>query len=217
MKYKNFVDNDIRFHLDRDKQVAGRPDRNSKGVRFAGRGGRVVVVQRLEILVVRFVEAVLVLLLAGMVVLVFANVVLRYGFNSGLNISEELSRYFFVWLTFIGAILAFRDHNHVGVETVVRLLSPRGRVVCVAATNLIILICAVILFWGTWKQHGINASMTAPVVGLSMIWVFGITYVTGAAIALMAAVRLALALMGRVSAVEMARITGEYDSEETRT
>lgn len=176
-----------------------------------------VVVQRLEILVVRFVEAVLVLLLAGMVVLVFANVVLRYGFNSGLNISEELSRYFFVWLTFIGAILAFRDHNHVGVETVVRLLSPRGRVVCVAATNLIILICAVILFWGTWKQHGINASMTAPVVGLSMIWVFGITYVTGAAIALMAAVRLALALMGRVSAVEMARITGEYDSEETRT
>ena len=173
-----------------------------------------VVWQRIEAGLVRLVEVVLVLLLAGMVAMVFANVVLRYGFNSGLNISEEMSRYFFVWLTFIGAILAFRDHQHVGVETFVRLLGPRGRVVCVAATNAIILLCAVILFWGTWKQHGINASMTAPVVGLSMIWVFGVTYVTGAAIALMAAVRLVMALAGRVSAAEMARITGEYDPQE---
>jgi TRAP-type C4-dicarboxylate transport system permease small subunit len=142
-------------------------------------------------------------------------VVLRYGFNSGLNISEEMSRYFFVWLTFIGAILAFREHAHVGVETFVRLLGPRGRIVCVALSNLIILICAAVLVWGTWRQHAINASMTAPVVGLSMIWVFGVTYVTGLAIGAIAFFRLALALTGRVSAAEMARITGEYDVTET--
>jgi TRAP-type C4-dicarboxylate transport system permease small subunit len=172
-------------------------------------------ISRIERLAVRVVEVVLVLLLAGMVVMVFANVVLRYGFNSGLNISEEMSRYFFVWLTFIGAILAFRDHAHVGVETFVRLLGPRGRIVCVALSNLIVVICAAVLVWGTWKQHGINASMTAPVVGLSMIWVFGVTYVTGILIGLIALGRLALALTGRVSAAEMARITGEYDLTET--
>jgi TRAP-type C4-dicarboxylate transport system permease small subunit len=172
-----------------------------------------VILQRLESSLFRLVEVVLVLLLAGMAVMVFANVVLRYGFNSGLNISEEMSRYFFVWLTFIGAALAFREHSHVGVETFVRLLGPRGRLVCVIATNVIILFCAALLFWGTWKQHEINASMTAPVVGLSMVWVFGVTYFTGAAVGLIAATRLALALTGRVSAAEMARITGEYDSE----
>lgn len=170
--------------------------------------------RRIEQLVVRLVEVVLVLLLAGMVAMVFANVVLRYGFNSGLNISEEMSRYFFVWLTFLGAVLAFRDHAHVGVETFVRLLGRRGRIVCVALSNLIILVCAVILLWGTWKQHGINASMTAPVVGLSMIWVFGVTYITGAAIGMIALVRMLLAMTGRVSAAEMARITGEYDPVE---
>ncbi len=169
---------------------------------------------RIERLAVRVVEAVLVLLLAGMVVMVFANVVLRYGFNSGLNISEEMSRYFFVWLTFIGAVLAFRDHAHVGVETFVRLLGPRGRIVCVALTNFIVVICAAVLVWGTWKQHGINASATAPVVGLSMIWVFGVTYVTGILIGLMAFWRMVQALAGRVSAAEMARITGEYDPLE---
>jgi len=176
----------------------------------------VILVQRIEAVVVRLVEVVLVALLAGMAAMVFANVVLRYGFNSGLNISEEMSRYFFVWLTFIGATLAFRDHQHIGVETVVRLLGPRGRLVCVALTNLIILVCAVVLFWGTLRQHGINASMTAPVVGLSMIWVFGVTYVTGAAVALMAGVRLLLALTGRVSSAELQRITGEYTTDEGR-
>jgi TRAP-type transport system small permease protein len=172
-------------------------------------------ISRIERLAVRVVEAVLVLLLAGMVVMVFTNVVLRYGFNSGLNISEEMSRYFFVWLTFIGAVLAFRDHAHIGVETFVRLLGRRGRIACVALSNLIIVICAVVLLWGTWRQHGINASMTAPVVGLSMIWVFGVTYFTGILIGLLAFVRMVRALAGRVSAAEMARITGEYDATET--
>jgi TRAP-type C4-dicarboxylate transport system permease small subunit len=172
-------------------------------------------ISRIERLAVRVIEVVLVLLLAGMVVMVFTNVVLRYGFNSGLNISEEMSRYFFVWLTFIGAVLAFRDHAHIGVETFVRMLGRRGRIACVALSNLIIVICAVVLLWGTWRQHGINASMTAPVVGLSMIWVFGVTYFTGIMIGLLALVRMMRALTGRVSAAEMARITGEYDATET--
>ena len=36
------------------------------------------------------------------------EVVLRYGFGSGIDISEELSRFFFVWLIFLGAIVAMR-------------------------------------------------------------------------------------------------------------
>ena len=40
-------------------------------------------------------------MLALMMVLVFGNVVLRYGFNSGIVVSEEMARFLFVWLTFI--------------------------------------------------------------------------------------------------------------------
>ena len=42
-------------------------------------------------------EAVLVFVLGAMVVMVFANVVLRYGFGSGITVSEEISRFLFVW------------------------------------------------------------------------------------------------------------------------
>lgn len=44
-----------------------------------------------------------------MVVMVFGNVVLRYAFNSGIAISEEVSRWLFVWITFLGAIVAVRE------------------------------------------------------------------------------------------------------------
>ena len=53
-----------------------------------------------------FIKVLAVACLAGMVVLVFGNVVLRYGFNSGIVVSEEVSRWLLVWLTFLGAIVA---------------------------------------------------------------------------------------------------------------
>ena len=87
----------------------------------------------------RFLEWLLIFFLAAMAVMVFLNVVLRYGFNSGLNVSDELSRYFFVWLTFIGAVVAFREHAHVGVETLVMLFGRKGRIICMILSNIIIL------------------------------------------------------------------------------
>ena len=89
--------------------------------------------------IVRLVEFVLAALLFGMVIMVATNVVLRYGFNSGLTFSEEMSRYFFVWLTFIGAVLAFKDHGHIGVETLVRRFNRTGRLICMAISNALII------------------------------------------------------------------------------
>ena len=174
------------------------------------------MIARVEAAVVRIVEVILVLLLAGMVVMVFTNVVLRYGFNTGINFSEEMSRYFFVWLTFTGAVLTFRDHAHIGVETMVRLFGRRGRLICMALTNAIIVLCAAVLFYGTWMQHDINASMSAAVVGISMIWVFGIGYFTAVGIGLIALVRLLRIVTGRVEDAEIARFAGEYEEADVK-
>ncbi|WP_127145516.1 TRAP transporter small permease [Pelagibacterium montanilacus] len=162
-------------------------------------------------LLVRLVEIVLVALLAGMVAMVFLNVVLRYGFNSGLNFSEEMSRYFFVWLAFTGAVLAFNEHSHIGVETMVRLFGRRGRLVCMLISNLIILLCAAVFFHGTWVQHPINASSRAAVVDMSLIWVYGIGYFTSAGIALIAVIRVIRILTGRMTDAEVARFAGEFE------
>ncbi len=162
----------------------------------------------------RLIEWVLIGLLAGMVGMVFVNVVLRYGFNTGINFSEELSRFFFVWLTFVGAVVTFREHSHIGVETGVRLLGRRGRLVCLALTNAIILLSATLMFVGTWRQHDINASMVSPVVGVPMISVFGIAYFTSLGIMVTAGLRLVEALLGRTSEADIARFAGEWGDEK---
>ena len=72
----------------------------------------------------------IVVCLALMVVLVFGNVVLRYGFNLGITVSEEVSRWLFVWMTFLGAIVALREHGHLGVDTLVKRLPLLGKKAC---------------------------------------------------------------------------------------
>jgi len=157
----------------------------------------------------KLIEFAMVMLLAGMVFMVFGNVVLRYGFNSGIVWSEEMSRYFFVWLTFTGAVVTFREHAHLGVETLVRTFGRQGRTICMLASNIIICFVACVFFWGTWRQAPINATMTAPVVGISMIWVYGIGFLAGGGIAIIAAIRILRILTGRVTEEEIGAFAGE--------
>ena len=165
--------------------------------------------QKIIDLFYRFLEILLILLLAGMALMVFGNVVLRYGFNSGLNVSDEMSRYFFVWLTFIGAVVAFREHSHLGVESLVALLGRKGRILCMILSNLVIIGCSAIFFWGTWVQLPINSSMVAPVTGLSMAWVYGIGFFTGAGCVLIALERIIRLATGRVTEEEISAFAGE--------
>jgi TRAP-type C4-dicarboxylate transport system permease small subunit len=154
-------------------------------------------------------EVLLVVLLAGMAAMVFGNVVLRYGFNSGILVSEEMARYFFVWLTFIGAVVTFRENAHLGVETLVQRFGLRGRLTCMVLSDAVIFLCMAAFFWGTWKQYPINASMTAPVIGIRMNWIYGIGFFTSAGIGLMVGLRLLRALAGSITEAELRAFAGE--------
>ena len=127
----------------------------------------------------RLAEFVLVIMLSLMVIMVFGNVVLRYGFNSGLISSEELSRFLFIWVTFLGAIVAMRDNAHLGLDTLIRVLPGAGKRFCFALSNVLMLGCCVLMFYGTLKQHGINATTRSAVTEIPMSWVYGIGYVVG--------------------------------------
>jgi TRAP-type C4-dicarboxylate transport system permease small subunit len=124
----------------------------------------------------RRLEIVIGLILAVMVVLVFGNVVLRYGFNSGITVSEELSRYLFIWLTFIGAVVAIYDRAHLGVDSLVRALPRKGKLVCVVLSDFLMLAAVGLLFHGSWKQAVINMPTRSPVaqIPLALIYVAGL-------------------------------------------
>ena len=64
---------------------------------------------------VKGMEWLLMSILGTMVLLVFGNVVLRYGFNSGIVFSEEVSRFLFVWMVFLGSGLMLRDNGDISL------------------------------------------------------------------------------------------------------
>lgn len=159
----------------------------------------------------KLIELVLVLCLGLMVIMVLGNVILRYGFNSGITVSEELSRFLFVWLVFLGAIVGMHENAHLGVDILVRRLPVVGRKVCLALSEAMMLLCCILFFWGTWQQHDINVGNLAPVTELPMEWVFGVAYVSAGSMAVMIVAKLWRLFTGRISDDELIQIA---ESEE---
>lgn len=120
----------------------------------------------------RLLEAVIALCLAVMVVLVFGNVLLRYGFNSGITLSEELSRWLFVWMTFMGAVVALKEHGHLGTDMLVGRLGPVGKKVCLGLSQVLMLLVCWLLFKGSYEQAKVNYDSTSAVMEVSMAWLY---------------------------------------------
>lgn len=167
--------------------------------------------KRLTDLFFRLLELLVVVALVAMVIMVFGNVVLRYGFNSGIAISEEVARWLFIWITFLGAVVALRERAHLGVDMLVSRLPVAGKKLCLAASYACMLYILWLLYEGSLAQVRINWDTEAPVTGASM----AIVYAAGAVFAVCAALILLTdgvrLLTGRLSVDELVAI---QESEE---
>ncbi|MGA0570924.1 TRAP transporter small permease [Variovorax sp. VNK109] len=149
----------------------------------------------------RALEALIAAGLFVMVVLVFGNVALRYIFNSGISVSEEMSRWFFIWITFLGAIVALRERAHLGTSMLLDRLNSTGKKVCLVIAYVMMIGTSWLVLRGAWEQARINLDVTAPSSGASM----AIFYASGIVFAVSAILILLADLWGLVSG----RITPE--------
>ncbi len=127
--------------------------------------------------------------LGVMALAVFVNVVLRYGFGSGIAASEELSRLLFVWMVFIGATVAYPRGEHMAFTSLVGLL--KGRPVAFKAMTLLIrllvLLGAALLAWGAWQQVLVGLDSRSVVLAYPTALLPLPAFLCSASIALMAA------------------------------
>jgi TRAP-type C4-dicarboxylate transport system permease small subunit len=154
----------------------------------------------------KLLELLVVLSLFAMVVMVFGNVIMRYVFNSGIPISEELSRYAFIWLTYLGAMIAMREGGHLGVDTLIKKLPLAGKKFCVLLSESLMLFCNVLFLWGTYQMHGLQVTNVSPVAGLSMIWIYGIGYVVAFVMGVFNISKLYRLLTGQLTEAEMVQV-----------
>ena len=65
--------------------------------------------------------------MAIMTILVFIQVVMRYVFSNSLSWSEELARFIFLWLSWIGASYAVKERSHFRVEMFANMIKGSCR------------------------------------------------------------------------------------------
>nr|WP_205529302.1 TRAP transporter small permease [Agrobacterium deltaense] len=154
------------------------------------------------------------LFMIAMVAMVFGNVVLRYGFNSGIAVSEELSRWLFVWIVFLGAIVALYEHGHLGVNMLVKRLPTSGKRACVIASHVLMIYATWLILRGSWDQTMLSLDVPAPVSGLSTAWFYSVGVVFGASAGVILLSDLFKVLTGRITDGDLVLVKESEEEEE---
>jgi TRAP-type C4-dicarboxylate transport system permease small subunit len=127
----------------------------------------------------KVLNAMMAFCLSLMGIFIFANVVLRYLFNSGLTWAEELSRFLFVWLVFLGAIGAMKDNSHLGFTSLVQKLPNTLKKIVFVISNVIVLFCIWVVFQGSVEMTMMTTQTLSPATGLPLSYMYGIGVIMG--------------------------------------
>ncbi|MGC3936999.1 TRAP transporter small permease [Roseobacter sp. EG26] len=95
-------------------------------------------------------ETAIALILGLMTILTFINVVLRYGFNTGIIWGLEAVTFLFAWLVLFGVSYCVKVTAHLGVDAVINLFSPPVRRALALVAAAVCLIYAALVFKGAW-------------------------------------------------------------------
>lgn len=163
----------------------------------------------------KLLEFLIVAMLFAMVVMVFGNVLMRYVFDTGITVSEEMSRYCFIWLTYLGAMVAMREGGHLGMDTLVKVLPVTGKKICLFLSEVLMLMCNGMFLWGTYQMHELQVTNISPVVGISMIWIYGMGYIVSVVMGVLNINKLYLLLTGQLSENDMVQIIETEGLKET--
>src|SRR5262245_30591636 len=128
----------------------------------------------------RLLETVAGLLIGIITLLVSYQVFARYVLNDTPPWSEELCRYLFIWVSFLGACVALRRTTHLGVDSLVARLPPGAREVVGHAVTAVVAVFAGILVWKGLALVPEMASQRSPSMSISLQYVFAAIPIAGA-------------------------------------
>jgi len=115
-------------------------------------------------------ELSLVAMYSVMVIVIFVQVIMRYCFNNSLSWSEELGKFLFVWLSWIGISIGAKKGEHIKITMLVdRLPTNAAHIANILSELIVVGICAVTAYYGSSlviSQAGVHFSG----IKISMAW-----------------------------------------------
>lgn len=132
-----------------------------------------------------------------MVAVTLAQVIFRYLIAAPLPWSEELARYCFVWIVFLGGAIGLSRGFHLGVDLLVNLLPAPIRRGLDLLTSTLIVCFAVAVINASLPVISMNMMQRSPALGVQMSWIYIAIPISMVLIALIAAERVFFGLFAR--------------------
>ena len=101
------------------------------------------------------------ILMVFMFLTTFTNVVARYFFGSSIQWAEEFSRYAFIWVVFLGAVVCTKHKRHIGIDSAVKAMPSHVQPWVNLAADLLTLALMVTLIWYGWLLTRSATQITA--------------------------------------------------------
>lgn len=133
-------------------------------------------------------EAVVVMLVALMAVTVFGQVFFRYVLHDSPSWTEELARYVFIWISFLGSFVAFKRGAHVIVDAVLVALPRSAQGFLKVVVQLAIAAFLVVLVQEGWNMMLVTSNTKATMLQVPMSWVYSAVPVSAALMLLQQAI-----------------------------
>jgi TRAP-type C4-dicarboxylate transport system permease small subunit len=127
---------------------------------------------QLDKTVAAIVRWIIIVMMAMMTILVFLQVLFRYLFDTPLGWSEEIARFAFVWLSFLGAASLVRSDGHIRVSLLVDALPKTGWIMARAIQYVGALLCVVVFLIGGIGLTKAEWSQLAPATQLNMGYIY---------------------------------------------
>ena len=90
-------------------------------------------------LICRYLRAVIFVLIVALVLSVAGGVFFRYALQQSLYWGTEVPNFLFVWIVFLGAVIAYHEKKHIAFTALVELLQPRSRALVEIFTLVMVL------------------------------------------------------------------------------
>ncbi len=117
-------------------------------------------------------DATSILILWGTVVVVFLQIMARYVFKVPLVWTEEVARFAFIWLAFVGVAVTERQNAHFRVTFLVEKAPPRLRFAIWILVELCILVTLVLFFFEAIKYTKLGAQNVSAVMQLHLSYIY---------------------------------------------
>lgn len=132
-----------------------------------------------------------------MIIVTLSQVVFRYVLATPLPWSEELARYCFVWIVFLGAAIGFSRGIHLGVDLFVNMLPEPVRRGVDTLTSVLIAGFAATVIYASFPVINLNMFQRSPALGVQMSWIYMAIPISMALIFLICAERIIKDLFSR--------------------